>query len=114
MGTKSRILGIAAAVAASTALFAAPAQARGVVNFSIGVPLYTQPSYVYSQPAYVYPQPAYGYAQPAYVYPQPSYVYAPPSYVYPQPGVSLVIGGGFGGHRYYHRGYAPRFVHHHR
>jgi hypothetical protein len=103
MGTKTRVLGIAAAVAASAALFAAPAQARTAINFSLGVPVYTQPSYVYSQPAYVYSQPGYVYAQPGYAYPQP--------YVYPQPSVNFVWSNGYRG---YHRGWEHRAWEHRR
>jgi len=78
MGSKSRILGVAAALAAGAVLFAAPAQARTSVHLSIGtgVPYgYAQPGYVYSQPSYVYSQPSYVYSQPSYVYTQPSYIY---------------------------------------
>ena len=80
MGTTTRTVTIAAALAATAALFAAPAHAGGSVQLSIGVPLgYSQPyaydPYVYNQPAYVYNQPAYVYTQPSYVYTQPSYIY---------------------------------------
>ena len=84
MGSKTRIVGIAAAIAASAALFAAPAQARTSINLSIGAAPYgyVQPGYVYTQPSYVYNQPAYVYTEPSYVYTQPSYVYSQPNYVY--------------------------------
>ena len=73
MGTKTRTLAIAAALAATAALFAAPAQAGTSFSLSIGggVPY---GGYVYSQPGYVYSQP-YVYTQPSYVYTQPSYIY---------------------------------------
>ena len=103
MGKKTW-LGIAAAVAAAGALLAGPAQARGSVVLSLGVPApvysygYAQPVYpqaVYTQP-YAYPQP-YGYAQP-YVYPQPAYVVPEPS-IY----IGSSYGYGYGGHRYVRR-----------
>ncbi|HET8747879.1 MAG TPA: hypothetical protein VFM98_19925 [Ramlibacter sp.] len=98
MGSKTRILGIAAAVAASAALFAAPAQARTSVNLSIGVPL---GGYVYTQPGYAYSQP-YPYVQPGYVYSQP-YVYTQPSYIY------YSNGGGYRHHnRHFNRGFRDR------
>ena len=85
MGSTSRIIGIAIAIAAGATLFAAPAQARTSINLSIGggVPYgYVQPGYGYAQPGYVYTQPSYVYTQPSYVYTQPSYVYSQPSYIY--------------------------------
>jgi hypothetical protein len=78
MGSRTRIIGIAAAIAASAALFAAPAQARTSINLSIGTAApygYVQPGYVYTQPSYVYSQPSYVYSQPSYVYTQPNYIY---------------------------------------
>jgi hypothetical protein len=86
MGSRTWI-GIAAAAAASAALFAAPAQARTSIAVQIGTPgyVYTQPSYVYTQPSYVYTQPSYVYTEPSYYYPQPSYVYSQP-YVVVAPG----------------------------
>jgi hypothetical protein len=98
MGTRTRILGIAAVLAAGAVLFTAPAQARTSINLSIGtgVPYgYAQPGYVYSQPSYVYTQPSYVYTEPSYVYTQPSYVYTQPSYIYYD-----------GGHRRHHRGWS--------
>ena len=53
MGKKT-LLAIAAVVAASGALLSAPAQARGAVVLSLGVPA---PVYSYGYP--VYPQPVY-------------------------------------------------------
>ena len=100
MERKTRIISIAAAVAATAALFAAPAQARTSINLSIGggVPYgYVQPGYVYTQPSYVYSQPSYVYSEPAYVYAQPSYVYTQPSTIYYS-----------NGHRYYRRGWEGR------
>ncbi len=90
MGKKT-LLAIAAVVAASGALLSAPAQARGSVVLSLGVPA---PVYGYGYPQVVYPQPVY--AQPD-VYPQPGYVVAEPS---------IYIGSGYGygyGHGYRHR-----------
>jgi hypothetical protein len=73
MGITTRTVTIAAALAATAALFAAPAHAGGSVHLSIGVPLgYSQP---YAYDPYVYNQPAYVYSQPSYVYTQPSYIY---------------------------------------
>jgi len=98
MGSKTRILGIAAALATGALLFATPAQARTSINLSIGtgVPYgYAQPGYIYSQPSYVYSQPSYVYSQPSYVYTQPSYVYTQPSYIYYDNG---------GHRRHYNRG----------
>jgi hypothetical protein len=85
MRTRFRIMSIAAALAATAALFAAPAQAGTSFSVQIGggVPYgygYSQPGYVYPQPGYVYAQPSYGYVQPSYGYVQPSYVYTEPSY----------------------------------
>ena len=97
MGSKTRIAGIVAAVAASAALFAAPAQARTSINLSIGtgVPYgYVQPGYVYTQPSYVYTQPSYVYTEPAYVYTQPSTVY--------------YSNYGYGHRRHYNRGWHDR------
>jgi hypothetical protein len=91
MGKKT-LLAIAAVVAASGALLSAPAQARGSVVLSLGVPA---PVYSYGYPQPVYTQP-YGYAQP-YGYPQPGYVVAEPN---------IYIGPGYGysyGHRYVRR-----------
>jgi hypothetical protein len=96
---KRTLLAIAAVVAASGALMSAPAQARGSVVLSLGVPApvygygYGQP--VYSQPVYpqaVYPQPVY--TQP-YAYAQPGYVVAEPN---------IYIGSSYGyGYGYGHR-----------
>jgi hypothetical protein len=91
MGSKTRVLGIAATIAAGAMLFAAPAQARTSINLSIG----TGVPYGYAQPGYVYSQPSYGYTQPSYVYTQPGYVYTQPSYIYYDNG---------GHRRHYHRG----------
>ncbi|MEJ8836122.1 hypothetical protein [Ramlibacter sp. AN1133] len=102
MGSKTRIIGIAAAIAASAALFAAPAQARTSINLSIGtgVPYgYVQPGYAYTQPGYVYSQPSYVYTQPSYVYTEPSYVYTQPSYIY-------YDNHGHGQRRHYNRGWS--------
>jgi hypothetical protein len=104
MGNKTRIFGIAAAIAASAALFAAPAQARTSINLSIG----TAVPYGYVQPGYVYTQPSYVYTQPSYVYTEPSYVYTQPSYVYTQPSTTIYYSNG-GGHRHhYNRGWGDR------
>ena len=93
MGNKTW-LGIAAAIAASGALLAAPAQARTSVAVSIGVPA----------PVYGY---GYGYAQPVYaqpVYTQP-YVVAQPGYVVSEPYVYVSPGyrRGWGHHHGYRR-----------
>ncbi len=70
MGTRTWI-SVAAAAAASAALFAAPAQARTSIAVQPSY-VYTQPSYVYTEPAYVYTQPSYGYG-----YSQPYVVIEP-------------------------------------
>ena len=92
MGKKTW-LGIAAAVAAAGALVAGPAQARGSVVLSLGVPAPVY-SYGYAQP--VYPQPVY--TQP-YVYPQP-YVYSAPGYVVAEPSIYIGSSYGYRGHRH--------------
>jgi hypothetical protein len=74
MGTRTRTVAIAAALAATTALFAVPAQAGTSFSLSIhGGDPYA--GYVYQQPGYVHSQPSYVYTQPGYVYSQPSYIY---------------------------------------
>jgi hypothetical protein len=74
--------GVAAAVAAVALLggisLAAPAEARGFVGFSLGVPL-GGPAY----PAY-YPPPYYAPPPPVYYAPPPAY-YAPPPLAYAPP-----------------------------
>src|SRR4051794_2741994 len=100
MGKKT-LLAVAAVVAASGALLSVPAQARGSVVLSLGVPA---PVYGYGYPQPVYAQPVY----PQAVYPQP--VYTQP-YVYAQP--SIYIGPSYGYGYGYGRHYGWRGDHRH-
>ena len=89
---------IAAAALAGTAIVATPASARTFVSVGIGAPVY--PAY----PAY------YGGYYPAYYGGYPAYYggYYPGYYPY---GGGVVIGGWYGGHRYYGRGYHGYYGH---
>ena len=97
--------GAVAVVAAALMAFAAPAQARSDVSFSVGIgvpgvvvgvgnayPVYSQQVYqpiyqqqpVYQQPMYQQ-QPVYVQPAPIYVQPPPVYYSRPPVYYAPQP-----------------------------
>ena len=93
------IAGATAALAVAAMGFASSAEARGDVQFSVGVGLpgvsvgvsnaypvyggYPQPVYVEPAPVYVQPRPVY--VQPAPVYYEPPQVYYQPRPVYVQP-----------------------------
>ena len=65
---KKMSIALVAAGGTALALLAGTAHADARVHLHIGVPVYTQPSYVYTQPGYVYAQPGYVYSQPGYGY----------------------------------------------
>ena len=77
-----RKLLFAGALAASTALPAAPASARTYVSVSIGsgYPSYGYSGYGYSPYGYSYPGYSYGYAPYGYSYPRNNNGYSYPSY----------------------------------
>lgn len=78
---------------ALAAVHPVPAEARGFVGFSFGMPLFGPPAY-YPPPVYDYPlpPPAYYYPPPTYYAPPPPAYYAPPPAYYAPPPVQAPAG----------------------
>lgn len=118
---KSKLWGVAAALAGLLAAGAAQAGGGGHVSWGISIgtgypgPVYSPAPQVVAQPVYVQPAPVYYQPAPVYYYQAPPVVYAPrhgyvqPAPVYYQQAPVYVEGRWRGGHGHGHRHHGRRW-----